>query len=52
MDTPTNRPTAPESPIQRGFSLRELGRWDLRPYGNRWTVTVESTPAASFNAAV
>lgn len=51
MDTPTSR-TAPESPIQRGLSLRELEKWDLRPYGNRWIVPVESTPAASFNAAV
>lgn len=55
MDTPTNRPAAPESPIRREFSLRELNDLsdrDLRRFVSRWTVHDETTRVAAFNSSV
>jgi hypothetical protein len=56
MDTPTNRPAAPESPIRREFSLRDLGDRlndrDARTFVSRWTVQEESTRVAAFQASI
>lgn len=52
MDTPTNRPAAPESPIRREFSLRELSNRDLRTFASRWIVQEENTRVAAFQASI
>ena len=57
MDAPTDRTTAPESPIRREYSLLELAaRSDLQAYVNRWIVQDEKASAlplaASFNASL
>jgi hypothetical protein len=56
MDAPTNRTTAPESPIRCELPLSELAaRTDLETYADRWVVQAENArtlPTAAFNASL